>query len=174
MGVVIFANIITEKPQTSGKSPQAKVTSSKSLNQPTEVEDNKDDKNTNGIHSIYVLHINITNTNAFTGVSAMNNMKQLEYLMRLHVMIAMVYSERDEKCLQNFLSSLGYVMLIWKVTIHCEYVLLHCLNIHLQNFYAIIAKESHTVSLSSCYILHSGISEETSYTASYKFVKLSL
>ena len=46
----------------------------------------------------------------------MNNLKQLEYLVRLHVMIAMVYSKHDEKCLQNFLASLGYVTLIWKVT----------------------------------------------------------
>lgn len=50
-----------------------------------------------------------------TGVSAMNNMKQLEYLMRLHVMIAMVYIEGDEKSLQNFLASVSYIMLIWKV-----------------------------------------------------------
>ena len=58
-------------------------------------------------------HDNIIIT--FIGVSAINNMKQLEYLARLHVMIATVYNEDDEKSLQNFLASLSYVMLIWKV-----------------------------------------------------------
>ena len=50
-----------------------------------------------------------------TGVSAINNMKKLEYLAHLHVMIATVYGERDERSLQHFMASLGYVMLIWKV-----------------------------------------------------------
>ena len=45
----------------------------------------------------------------------MNNMKQLEYLMRLHVMIALMYNEGDEKSLQTFLASHSFVMLIWKV-----------------------------------------------------------
>ena len=69
------------------------------------------------------LHINIFIT--FIGVSAINNMKQLEYLARLHVMIAIVCNEGVEKSLQNFLASLSYIMLIWKVhtdplySIHC-------------------------------------------------------
>lgn len=62
---------------------------------------------------IITLHIVITIS--LIGVSAINNMKQLEYLVRLHIMIAMVYGDGDEKCLQNFLVSLSYIMLIWKV-----------------------------------------------------------
>ena len=48
-----LAKIIAEKPQTSGKSPQAKVTSSKSLNQSIEVEDKKDEEDIDGIDSMY-------------------------------------------------------------------------------------------------------------------------
>lgn len=68
------------------------------------------------------IHISITNT--LPGASAMNNMKQLEYLMRLHVMIATMHNDGDEKCLQSFLSSLSYVMLMWKVLLYTTHVYL--------------------------------------------------
>ena len=89
----------------------------------------------------------------FTGLSAMNNLKQLEYLARLHVMIATVYSEHDERSLQHFIASFGYVMLIWKVTaitnsLHSSSLI----RLHPQNLYSIIAKESRTVSLSYNYV----------------------
>jgi len=103
-----------EKPHSSSKSPQTKTTSSKSLNQSTEeVSIGKDDTNGSTTHH----HTILVSPFVLIGVSAVNNMKQLEYLVRLHVMIAMVYSEGCEESLQNLLASLAYVMLIWKVAI---------------------------------------------------------
>ena len=51
------------------------------------------------------------------GVTAMNNIKQLEYLFRVHVMISVVHNGGSGECLQHLLAALGYVMLIWKVTL---------------------------------------------------------
>ena len=50
----------------------------------------------------------------------MNNIKQLEYLVRVHVMISVVHNGGSEECLQHLLAALGYVMLMWKVTVLSE------------------------------------------------------
>lgn len=67
-------------------------------------------------------------------------------------MIATVYNEGDEKSLQNFLASLSYIMLMWKV-LYRPTVFYSLLKFHSQNLYNIIARESRTVSL-SYYAVH--------------------
>jgi len=68
----------------------------------------------------------------------MNNIKQLEYLFRVHVMISVVHNGGSGECLQHLLAALGYVMLIWKVTL--QKIIVSCVVSYLhQNLYTIMA-----------------------------------
>jgi len=68
----------------------------------------------------------------------MNNIKQLEYLVRIHVMISVVHSEGSQECLQHLLTALGYVMIIWKVT-NLKALFYHNNVTLCQNLYTIMA-----------------------------------